>query len=993
MGTFTDEVCRLANEISDFLVRTLGIVLGSILFVIFSMALSFYTVFAGLSIIGFLAFEVEESGLIIPVIPTSSPNQAVYDPITDFADSSKNEKKKDLSPKAKRRKMAKAFVAKHKKHLARPNNKYSKKSTRLAKQHQQTMKLKEQEVTDLKEHVDNLVSELKRSENHRAQLLQLLSAPTDRYDKNLKIPGRIPTMSVRLPMPDFRISDVINRRKAQSTTPFNITLYKMPETVVQFKATVSVAKSSPAATRTTTDQLVDQPVANPVAEPHLVLSQTKPAPPAPPAQSLHSTRAQLKAPSPLPETKPSLAPGFPPTAQDPASHCRIFHEPTNPSVCALSSIQSSLQSSAQSSTPPRMKSLVLMLARLRVLSTVNISISSSPVRPPRTPASSKSLVPPPTQPVETFTLKSTPRIIKHAEKAVTGIPVPHPFEPTSVSLPESPPQSPPQVLSTTPSLIRPSYTTATKQTASNNTVPAQPGFQPPYPGVDNSLVVMDDQMDVDESEHKSKEEDDEKDNMELDDQKDEIELDDQKDKMELDDPELIQSGVVALPQVNIYSGFSDTPPRSQQRQLEKDVDMADALPKTQVPMEHDVEMEDEPTSSSAPVTRANGKGDIVDMDVDTNNKQDRPSQMTQPTAFQQPVTSLPTNYNSQPRAPHPQTTNAVMVENKPDMRAPPASEPENKKPVFIVRRKPVDPMVQPRRKPRQPRLQKPPQQPMTTMPQAGTLSTVTITAPPNPINGSASEGTIHLFRMSRDRDSLTPLTPSFTTHKRLIPDRPARKHKYDEVVAIDEDYDGDVDLSMPFDCDGPPRRILPLPTRAVQAISAVDDEASRQRALETKRRWLLVQEQEAAAGPDPAMEQHRSRPPPKVASKGVSARDDRVMLFGTPELRRELLHRLQALWPLLPKAEVDRIRLNNLRSKALAAWRELLKPTNKDRLPDNTYIPMDVFEREVSKWMQRVIDLMSELNVVSQAGTLLQTWGECVARQGHLPEPQDDAKI
>ncbi|GJC88368.1 hypothetical protein ColLi_11206 [Colletotrichum liriopes] len=516
--------------------------------------------------------------------------------------------------------------------------------------------------------------------------------------------------------------------------------------------------------------------------------------------------------------------------------------------------------------------------------------------------------------------------------------------------------------------------TPTRQTAYIKASRAQPCFQPTSPDVSHNLIILADKMDVDdEKKDKSKENDDEK------------------FKMELDDPGLLRGGLVVPHDVDMVSGSLDTLSRLQQMQLEPDVDMTDAPPKAQRPMDREFEMGDRPTSSNAPGANTGGKGEIAEMDVDTDDKQDQPSQTTRPTASETLSHALPSISNSQPGTWRPHASSGVSDENSSGKAAPPDSKPEIKKPVFIIRRAPSNPMVQPKRKSRHPRLEKQPRQSTTSTPQTGSSPTVSVPAPPSLINGSPSEGRITLFQMSGIRGSLAPFTPSFKPHAQLIPDRPARKHSYDEVTGIDEDYDGDVDLSMPFDFDKPPRKILPLPTRALQAVSAVDNEARRQQALAAKRRWLLAQEQEAASRPEPAIEQSRSRPPPKVASKGVSARDDRLLLFGTSELRRELLHRLQVLWPLLPKTEVDRIRLNNLRAKALVEWRELLKPAGKDKLPDNTYISRDAFEREVGEWMQRVINLMSELNVIPNVGTFLQTWRECVARQEPLPEPKVDA--
>ncbi|KZL84719.1 hypothetical protein CI238_07870 [Colletotrichum incanum] len=1138
MVTLADEICRLSDEISDSFVSTFGTVLGSILFVLLSVAVSSYVALAVLVFIGFLVIHVRhlckeatrslrDQWLALPdcdpdkprtpgtwpgtafldFSPPSPPNQAVCDPIANSADLSKDEKKKESSPEAKQKKIIGQIEAKHKKDVARLNEKYRKKLARLAKQHRRATKLKNKEVTDLQRRISDLDFDLKRSESSRARLSQLRSTSTDRYDKNLEIPGRIPTMSVRLPMPDFHISDVINRRKAQAPAPFNITFYEMPKTVFQSEASTSVAQSLPSATKTN-----EQPVASPVA---VTSSTTLQAKRASIVQSSPSTRVQSTVPPPLPETKQSPAPSSSLVVTDPVSRCHIFHMLTSAPACA------------PSSAPPQIKSLVLMLARLRVCSTANASASSSPVPSPRTPTSAQSPILPPTQPIASPTVKPPPRTPERSPSPGTELPV--------VSRSESLSHYPTKSLPTSLSIIRSSSSTAvlipdnyvkesdgdasdpginsednndeknsdaqfpplpdsdvkyegdnadlngreyvlpslpdsdgeddnenlknrpenrgsvnavdqqrlekslldplsaktptssspapvvakaevhrapitfvvsqeykshpapeklcrenfagiqqssgtkatvnfTRQTAYNDAACPEPGFQPSPSDASHNLIVLSDQMDVDdEKEYKSKEEDGEEDNMEL------------------DDPDVLRGGLVIPPDVEISSGSLDTPSRVQEMRIEPDVDMTDAPPKIQRPMDREVEMGDRPAPSSAPGANPGGKGEVAEMDVDTDDKQNQPSQKTRPTTSEKLSDALPSNHCSHPGTSRPQASNTASDRDTFGKAAPPDSKSEMKKPIFVIRRAPANSMVQPKKKSRHPHLEKRPQQPSTPTPQTKSSPTVSVPAPPSLINGSTPEGRITLFQMSGIRGSQAPFTPSLTPHARLIPDRPARKHSYDEVVGIDEDYDGDIDLSMPFDFDGPPRKILPLPTRALQAVSAVDDEARRQQALEAKRRWLLAQEQEAASRPEPAIEQLRGRPPPKEASKGVSARDDRLLLFGTPELRRELLHRLQALWHLLPKTEVDRIRLNNLRAKALAEWRELLKPAGRAKLPDNTYISRDAFEHEVDEWMRRVINLMSELNVIPYVGTFLHTWRESVARQEPLPEPNDDA--
>ncbi|GKT64732.1 LOW QUALITY PROTEIN: hypothetical protein ColTof4_07129 [Colletotrichum tofieldiae] len=280
MATLFDEVCRLSDEISNFFVRTFGIVHGAILFVLLSVAVSSYIALAVLVGIGFLTIHVgnlckdatrslRDQWLALPdcdpekprtpgtwpgtafldFLPPPPPNQAVCDPITDSADPSKDEKKKKKGSNfdAEQNKFMEQIEAKHKKDVAKLNDRYRKKLARLAKQHRHVTDLKDKEVADLKRRVDELDFDLKRSESSRARLSQLQSTSTDRYDKNMKIPGRIATMSVRLPMPDFHISDVIDRRKAQATPTFNVTFYKMPKTIVQFEAPVSAAQFPPSA--------------------------------------------------------------------------------------------------------------------------------------------------------------------------------------------------------------------------------------------------------------------------------------------------------------------------------------------------------------------------------------------------------------------------------------------------------------------------------------------------------------------------------------------------------------------------------------------------------------------------------------------------------------------------------------------------------------------------------------------------------------------------
>ncbi|KAJ0161907.1 hypothetical protein CTA2_5418, partial [Colletotrichum tanaceti] len=324
---------------------------------------------------------------------------------------------------------------------------------------------------------------------------------------------------------------------------------------------------------------------------------------------------------------------------------------------------------------------------------------------------------------------------------------------------------------------------------------------------------------------------------------------------------------------------------------------------------------------------------------------------------------------------HIQAGNAI-----PATPVPKDKQPEAK--VIIFRRKPANPMIPRKKTAKSPCVKGLKQQNVNSTPQVGTSPSISVQAPPNLTSGSSSEGRIRLFQMTELQNALSLTTAQSLQHPQLFPSRPARKHKFDEVDAVEENHDEDIDL------DGPPRKIAPLPARAQKGPSAVDEETRRRLALEAKRRWLLAQEQAVISRPDPAVEHPRSRPPPQVASEGVSSRDDRLLLFESPELRQELLHKLQVLWPILPKDEVDRIRLNKLRSWALAEWRKLLNPTGKAKLPTNAYISMDSFEREVGNWMQRVVNMMVELNVVPEVNSILQKWREHVVQQGPRPEPK-----
>ncbi|WDK11420.1 hypothetical protein CGRA01v4_02699 [Colletotrichum graminicola] len=1049
MDGFLDWVCPQAEKMLDFLIDMFGIIFGPIMYGLLWMT-SFSSIgFAIWIIVGSLILgarklfqdatrslkdqwralsDNDPNKPRIPgtwpgtaILPPSPPDQAVCDPITDSSNPSKDGKKK----KSDKKKLSLRISQTKAKKIA---TRLRRKTSRLEYRHRQEHKTnpwptrKHQKTVELNSKIEKLKScnlelsaYLRTVEASRAELLQRQTTWIYPYDKDLEIPGRIPTICARLPVPEFRISDVVGRRKAKPAAPFNITFYSMPETIVRSKASAPAARSLSRVNNKTIEQTANQPVTTPAVIPSPVLSSVPSS-----VQSRIKFRArklirlQARANNNTPVSSSCYAPtsiqspGLPP------------NQPiTIPTVNTLGQI------------PKHTESPVTRVLGLPQPLANSVPLPKSPPQPlAQSPSTPPSLIHPSSQIVtpafpavsknNNGEVSQEDRPAKESKKEAsdyntssksnndennnTALPsISEPDEDAGKSkdenltlLPDSdendvegrddnfPPlpdsdtgsdgedddedrnDRPDNAGSVIPSVIQQLVETfsdpapAQESPFTSSSAPAiiKPNVQEP------SITPLGTQMEVDiHNENVTEEEHTKlggaaKDEMEVDIEHEKTKDDTGKDKMEVDieNETGATTDEMQLDDMDLIRGL-------------KDVDMVNASQKIQKPT-GDIEMRDGPTTPSiAP------------------NPNVFAEQNARHTIAEQPSTPLPNKHCSHQGMQRPQVSN-VRGETMSDKAPPPAPESKNQRPVIVIRRRPADPMVQ--RKPQKPRQQQRPQQPTTSTSQAGNSPTVRIPGPPSLVSGVASEGKVTLFAMSQPRSSPKPATPSFRSLVRLFPDRPARKHKYDEVAAIDQDYDGDTDLSMPFDVNGPTRNILPLPKRALQTLSAADNESRRQRALEAKRRWLLAQEQEAADAPEPAMEQFRNRPPPMVSSQGVSARDNRLLLSGTPELRRELLHRLQALWPLLPKAEVDRVRLNNLRSKSLAEWRKLLNPAGKHALPDNTYIPRDAFEREAAEWMKKVLELMTKLKVVPEVGSLLETWRECMARQEPLPEPEDN---
>ncbi|KAK6214954.1 hypothetical protein QIS74_07973 [Colletotrichum tabaci] len=1182
----SDELWRFASEGFYLFVRIFGVLLGLILTILLCAAFEHYATLAIWASVGFLTLGVRHlceqatqglraRWLALPdrdikkpripgtwpgmtflyFSPPSPPDQEVCDPITDSEDSSKHEKKKEKALVAEQKRMINQIKANHAREMAKIHGRHRE----FLKQYRQSSEYKDKEIESLKKRVGELDFHLNFLETERFHRPQLEPVPTDLCDHNFKTRGRYPTMSVRLPMLDFSLKDVVRRRKAETNSPFNVTIYRMYDTTVLSDGPVSLAQSSPDASKT-----VEQVIESPIVVPSPVVQ---------PDQPQSSVPSPVSTPPPtLPETP--LSP-----AKSPSAAVAVTDTPLRRHI------------SRQSLERSRLKHLVKRLAQLRA------SLSARP----QAQCSETDLAPTPAE-LQTHALPNLPiespfprrpralpprvrrlRARQNVHKAVSetsssppslNSASPPPLDPASIPLPASPipsklathlrpsspiaaPDSP--ALSDLPPLPisdldsegddkddhsdNGGSTVAVKQQQMVKTLPAplpaQPTTVPSVPAsVIASFVISDNQMDVDdETKQKTKEkEEDEGDEMELDDS-DRIRMtlvDLDQCQMDLDDSVQVQRGF-EMQDVDM----EDEPKQDVDMtdELGEDVDMTDELEEAQAPTSRDIDMRDDlihPTDASDA-----GGNDEMDLDLEHQTKlrvatllSGNPSPATTSQTSRHQILVQPGGVTPSTPEPHPKNTKKIRIkfiqrrqdspsveskspqkligdtdeddfnqdeyfvqprqanpsaehenskgsigdadeydsdlanpekaqvsielvqrrrtiptvdserlrksvtanEEKPDQEAPSTPEPESEKTetkvkiferqqaspkvepeilqtmsngtpshiqagnvtpstpvpkvkqpegkIIIFRRKPANPMMPQKKTSKSPCVKGLKQQNAKSTLQVGTSPSLSVQAPPNLTSGSPSEGRIRLFQMTALQNTLSLTTVQSLQQPQLFPDRPARKHKFDEVDAVDENWDGDIDL------DGPPRKIAPLPARAQKGPSAVDEETRRRLALEAKRRWLLVQEQAAITRLDPVVEHPRGRPPPQVASEGVSSRDDRLLLFESPELRQELLHKLQALWPILPKNEVDRIRLNKLRSWALAEWRKLLNPVGKDKLPANTYISMDSFEREVGKWMQRVVNMMVELNVVPEVNPVLRNWRELVVRQGPRPEPK-----
>ncbi|KAK2063413.1 hypothetical protein LY76DRAFT_601780 [Colletotrichum caudatum] len=974
MDSFLDLVGPRAEKMLDLLIDLFGIVL------------------------------VEKFGLVVPVIPLSPPNQAVCDPNTCASELSKDGKKKSSFEVAQMKKVKKLATQLRRKtsrleYRHRQEHKTNPRPTKKQQNEEQS-----REVEKLKSRIIELGAYLRTVEESRAELLQCQTTWTYPYDKDLEIPGRIPTICARLPVPEFRISDVIDRRKPKPAAPFNITFYSMPDTIIRPKASTPAARSLPSADKTT-DQPVKQPVTSLAVVPSSVHS---------PVQSLVQSSAPSSIQSRIKsrarklvrlQTKTKKNASVSSSSYAPTSRRRLSFAPTQPIAIPTVNLPDQIPKHTESPVTGKSEPLQPDAPSVPLPKSPPQPLAQSPSTPPSLIHPNSQIAAPDSPAVSKNNREVSQKgekLAEESEKDASDYSIDSGRDgeenrPCSLpSLQESDEgddsdtgsdgevsgndhnNRPNNAGSVAPSVIQQLAETSSHSASAKE--PPSTSF--PVPTVIKhkvqgpSITPLGDRMEVDIQNENGPEEDRAKiDAMDVDVQNEASgkECATAKTEMEVDaenDNTKDETGKDKM-QVDIENETGATKDEMQLDDLNptqglKDVDMPDVSQKTPKPTSDDIEMRDGSIPSIPNV-------------IDKQNNQH--------TTAEQPSTPVPNGYRPQQVTPRPQASN-VSDETMSDKASSAAPRSEDQRQVIVIRRRPADPMVQ--RKPRTPRQQQRPPKPTTPTPQAGISPTVCIPGPPSLVSGAASEGTVTLFQISRARSSPKPATPSFKSSVRLFPDRPARKHKYDEMAGIDEDHGGDADLSMLFDVDRPPRKILPLPKRALQTLSAADDESRRQRALEAKRRWRLVQEQEAAAAPDPATEQFRDRPPPMVASQGVSARDNRLLLSESTELRKELLYRLQALWPLLPKAEVDRVRLNNLRSKSLAEWRKLLNPAGRHTLPENTYISRNAFEREAVEWMKKVVEPMTKLKVVPEVGSLLETWREMVARREPLPEPGEN---
>ncbi|KAK2048138.1 hypothetical protein LZ31DRAFT_459300 [Colletotrichum somersetense] len=866
MDSFLDWVGFGAEKMLDLLIDLFGIVFGPIIY-----GLLWTT---GFSLIGFALWVVLGSLVLVArklsrdasrslkaqwrALSESDPNKprihevrsrrpsyAVCDPITDSSDPSKDGKKKSSFEVAQVKKVKK-FATRLRRKTSRLEYRHRQEHKTNPQPTRKNQQIEEQssEVEKLKSRIIELSAYLRTVEESRAELLQRQTTWTYPYDKDLEIPGRIPTICARLPVPEFRISDVIDRRKAKPAAPFNITFYSMPNTIVRPKASTPAVRSLPSA-----DKTIDQPVKQPVtslatvpssliAIPSVNLPGQIPKHTESPVTGI-SEPLQPAAPSvPLPKSPPQ------PPAQSPSTPPSLIHPnsqisaPDSPAVsennwevsqkgdklaeesekdapdCSINSERDSeenrscLLPSLQESDEGDGKSEDGNLTLLPGSDDNNIDGRNDAFPPiPDLDAGSDGEASDEHQSNRPNNAGSvTPPVIQQLAETLSHT---------------APAKEPPSTSFPVPAVIKPKVQGPSITPLGNRMeVDIQNENEP---GEDSAKI---DAMDVDaRNEASGKECATAKDEMEVDVENDKTKDETGKDKMEVD----VENETGATTDEMQLDDLNPT-------QGPKDVDMPDVSQKTPKPTSDDIEMRD---GSIPSIPNVIGK------------------QNNQHTTADQPSTPMPNQCRPQQAAPRPQASN-VSDKTMSDKASSPAPQSRDQRPVIVIRRRPADPM------------------------------------------------------------------------------------------------------------------------------------SRRQRALEAKRRWRLAQEQEAAAAPDPATEQFRNRPPPMVASQGISARDNRLLLSESTELRKELLRKLQALWPLLPRAEVDRVRLNNLRSKSLAEWRKLLSPAGKHALPENTYISRDAFEREAAEWMKEVVELMTKLKVIPEVGSLLETWREMAARREPLPEPGDN---
>ncbi|KAK1597473.1 uncharacterized protein LY79DRAFT_696190 [Colletotrichum navitas] len=871
MDGFLNWVCPQAEKMLDFLIDTSGIIFGPIIYGLLWMTGFFSIGFAIWIIVGSLILSARKlfqdatrslkyqwrtlldndpNKPRIPEVWYRRPGYAVCDPITNSSNSSNDVKKKKSDKKKLSLKVVQMKVKKTTTRLRRKTSRLEYRHRQehetnpwSTRKHQQTAELSS-EVEKLKSCILELSAYLRTVEESRAELLQRQTTWIYPYDKDLEIPGRIPTICARLPVPEFRISDVIDRRRAKPVAPFNITFYSMPETIVRSKASAPAARSLSSANSKTIDQAANQPVTSPAIIPSLPIAiptvntpRKIPKHTESPVKSILELTQPASISVPLPKSPPQ------PLAQPASTPPSLVHPSSQIATPAFSAV-------SKNNNWEVSKEGKLAKESKKKASDYNVSSESnsdengntalpSIAEPDGDDGKSKD---------DSLTL-----LPDSDENDVEGRDDDFPPLPDSDTGSDGENDHkdhnnrPDNAGSMIPSVIQQLVETfsdpapAQESFFASSSVPAIIKTKVQGPSItplgtqmevdvhDKNVAEEDhtkiDAMDVDvQKETSEKEHDAAKDEMEMDIEHEKTKDDTGKDKMEVDieNETGATTDEMQLDDLDTIRGL-------------KDVDMVNASQKIQKPT-GDIEMRDGSTTPYiAPSTNVfAGKN-------------------TQHTIAEKPSTPLPNEHRSQQVMLRLQASN-VRGETMSDEAPPPALESRDQRPVIIIRH----------------------------------------------------------------------------------------------------------------------------------------NDLRRRRALEAKRRWLLAQEQEAAAAPEPAMEQFRNRPPPMVSSQGVSARENRLLLSGTAELRRELLHRLQALWPLLPKAEVDRVRLNNLRSKSLAEWRKLLNPAGKHALPDNTYIPRDAFEREAAEWMEKVVELMTKLKVIPEVGSLLETWRECVARQEPLPEPEDN---